>query len=166
MFSFLMVCRTMLKFVTVLFFFFLATEDVLSQEQYMFNYVNIPSVDSPVNEDYVRKNVLGESISLRLALLREIYTWVEEGDSMSPGEKINVEKPSIYYAVRKLSGYYKKAIKKDEVKLSDASEEYLMVLEKSIALRKQDTSDLEEELSALNDPKEVIDLFKNRVLLE
>ncbi len=133
-----------------------------AQDKYQFDYQEKELTG--VSEAFVKKHFLGEAVALQMQLLRESYTYKVE-DQISKVVNTVIEKPSIYNSVSKVNKYLKKKLKSKEITTEEAEQVLSNVLIITLNIRYQDTAALEEELWKLKDPKEINDLYSNRVAL-
>jgi hypothetical protein len=104
-------------------------------------------------------HALGSDISRKLLLIQETYTHVQKGTLTAPGDKTIVKKPDIYYSVKKLNAYYKKAVKKGLVDQQVAVKNLTSALEKSYSIYYQDTRKFEEYLRTKKTPEDIQKAF-------
>jgi len=123
---------------------------------------NVNEVD--VIEQFVSRNYLGDQIAKKFYILQELYTYEEPGTATSPGTKTIVEKPAIYYSLKKLNKHYKKVVKKGEMTEGEAVNEFEHFLNIGISIVYQPTEDFEEFLSSNRKPEEIVEAFSNVVL--
>lgn len=83
---------------------------------------------------------------------------------MSPGDKVIVRKPTIYYDIRKLNKYYKKELKKGNIEEPAAIEQMSEILDKCFVIFDQDTEQFEEYLKGLKHAEEIVAAFDKIVL--
>ncbi|MGK7393914.1 MAG: hypothetical protein ACNS62_05060 [Candidatus Cyclobacteriaceae bacterium M3_2C_046] len=112
-------------------------------------------------ESFIQDNYLGHEIAKKMYILEELYTYEEEGTATSPGVKTVVEKPSIYYAIKKLNRYYKKMVKKDRVPLDQAKDNFEHILNIGISIIYQRTASFEEYLDDHRKPEELLEAFSS-----
>ncbi len=130
-------------------FYFRAIEDKIS-----------PEVLSGVP---VSSHFFGDAIAKKLEVLRQDYVRVLPGTALQPAPSSVVDKPAIYYSVKKLEKYYKKAVKKGEIVKNEAAKELEDVIDIAIFIRKQSTGKLELELDRLNDVSQIKSIYSERV---
>jgi hypothetical protein len=138
---------------------------VHSQESFQFK--NTLDDTSKINMDYTLagSHYLGQIIARKMHLFKETYTYIEEGTPMSPGQKVIVLKPEIYYAVRKINTYYKKQIRKGQLDEVAAIDKLARILDISYSIFDQDTEELEEYLSNLRKPEDLEKAFEKIELI-
>ncbi|MEQ8687792.1 MAG: hypothetical protein RIE86_20975 [Imperialibacter sp.] len=139
-----------------------------SQESdvFSFNFVEDKLDDSSVNMAAVGSHYMGSDIAVKLELLKDSYTWKEEGTPNSPTTKTVVEKPAIYYSLKKLDKYYKKAIKKGDVTEEAARDEFVKALDIALFIRYQETAAFEDKLRELKEESDIALLYTKKVKLE
>lgn len=133
---------------------------------FSFNFVEDKLDDSGVNMAAVGDHYLGSDIAVKLELLKNSYTWKEEGTPNSPTTKTVVEKPAIYYSLKKLDKYYKKAIKQGALTEEAAKEEFVKALDIALFIRYQETTAFEDKLRDLKEDSEIASLYTKKVKLE
>jgi len=115
--------------------------------------------------NFVDEHYLGDDIALKMYRVKETYTYIEAGTPSSPGDKTQVKKPAIYYAIKKLNTYYKKQLKKGEVDRAEAYEKLARYLDIAYSIYNDDTAMFEDELRSAKKAPEIDELFA-RVVLE
>lgn len=141
----------------------------LAQEQpetFSFNFLEDRLDASGISEATISNHYLGVDIAKKLELLKSTYTWKEEGTPNSPTSKTIVEKPAIYYSVKKLDKYYKKAIKKGEISEEEARNEFTKALDIALFIRYQETAAFESTLRQLKEESDIALLYTKKVKLE
>ncbi|MFW5759790.1 MAG: hypothetical protein ACOCXH_02280 [Cyclobacteriaceae bacterium] len=123
---------------------------------------NVNEVD--VIEQFVSRNYLGDQIAKKFYVLQELYTYEEPGTATSPGTKTIVEKPAIYYSLKKLNKHYKKMVIKEQITEEEAVEEFEHFLNIGISIVYQSTEEFEEFLNSHRKPEEIIVAFSSVVL--
>jgi len=104
-------------------------------------------------------HILGPEVARKMMLLQETYTYVERGTLMAPGDKTIIKKPDIYYSVKKLNAYYKKAVKKGSVDETQATKNLTSAVEKSFSIFYEDTQKFEEYLRTQKKPEDIQKAF-------
>lgn len=120
------------------------------------------SVISPLTEI---DHIFGEEIGKKMEILRESYTWIQEGTPLNPSTTTNVEKPAIYNAVKKLERYYKKGVKKGVIDIAQAQRDMNRILDIAIYIRHQATSEFENFLDEMKTEEQLVSLFTEKVSL-
>jgi hypothetical protein len=134
------------------------------QEAFVFRNTLDDTANVKINYNLASSHFLGETIAKKMLLLKETYTYIEKGTPMSPGDKVIVRKPTIYYAVRKLNKFYKKQVKKDRIEESVAKNDMVDVLDKCFVIFDQDTTGFEEYLKGLKHAEDIKTAFDRIVL--
>ena len=102
-------------------------------------------------------------MALRVAAVKEKYTYVVEGSATVPQDRRIVEKPVLYYAIQKLDSYYKRQVKKGGMNAVLAKEKLVYALEVAMLIRYQQTQPLEKEIKKLKGGDEIARFFDDRV---
>ncbi len=155
----------MKKIFFVAFAFALSLSYVLAQETFEFRNTLADTARRGFNYSMASDHFLGDIIAKKLFRFKETYTYVEKGTPMSPGDKVIVRKPTIFYSVRKLNNYYKKEIRKGRKSPSDAIDEFGSILDKSFVIYDQPTDEFEEFLKSSKKPEEIIKAFEKVELI-
>lgn len=155
----------MKKIFFVAFAFALSLSTVLAQETFEFNNTLADTARSGFKYSMASEHYLGDIIAKKWFRFKETYTYVEKGTPMSPGDKVIVRKPTVFYAVRKLNNYYKKEIRKGRINPSDAIDEFGSILDKSFVIYDQKTDEFEELLKSSGKPKDIIKAFEKVELI-
>ena len=113
----------------------------------------------------VPNHYLGPEIGLKTYLLKGLYTEVEEGNEINPVDKTIVFKPAIYYSMKKLNNYYKKAVKKGIITEQEAIDKMNTYLDICLAIYLQETQQFETELKKYKKTEDIDAVF-SRVVLE
>lgn len=121
--------------------------------------------DYEVDMAFVSPHYMGEEMALKIHLLDETFTTVEAATPTSPTEKTIVNKPIIYYAIKKLSRKYKKEIRKERITEEKAKENLENALEVGLSIFHEDTEEFEQVLKKAKKPDEIVSVF-NMVVLE
>jgi hypothetical protein len=120
--------------------------------------------DYEVDMAFVSPHYIGEEIALKFHLLDETYTTVEPATPTSPTEKTIVNKPTIYYTIKKLSRKYKREIRKDRISEEKVKENLSYVLDIGLSIFHEDTEEFEEVLRGRKKPDEIMEAFNMVVL--
>ena len=134
---------------------------VFGQNDKKFVFANTLDDTSRVKIDYSLsgRSYFGDIIARKLYLLEKTYTYVEKGTPMSPSDKTIVQKPTIFYALKKLTKYYKKQVKKGHLTMAEAVDKLIIDLDKGYAIFSQDTNEFEDYLRQLKKPEDIADAF-------
>lgn len=119
-------------------------------------------------DDEVTKNGGSHEFGIYVACLKKMleksYVTKEDVIPGDPMMRTIVNKPQIYYLVRKIEKYFKKEVDRNEISLDDASSQYAYVLKVAIALLSESaetTSPFEEHIkNSKKDIEAQINLFK------
>jgi len=150
---------------TLLIVFGLAIVGYAQEEDvYYFEERSNELAEVEVDEAIVKKHYLGEEIARKLQILKDTYTWKEYAGELQQTDKTIVEKPAIYYSIKKLSTYYKKAIKKGLVDKDEATKRLGNFLDIVYYIRYQETVEFEDTLGSLKSPEDIEALY-NKVVL-
>lgn len=117
-----------------------------------------------INEALVVDNFLGEEVALKMHLLKETYTYIIPASPQTPGERVEISKPSIYNSLKKLNRYYKKQVKKDILTKEEAAKRFSTFLDIGYSVFNQNTDELEEALRKVRKPEEIEAVFSRIVL--
>lgn len=120
---------------------------------------------SNLNMSFVGSHFMGDEIAKKLYLLKETYTWKEEASPLVTTPTTHIEKPDIYYTVKKLEKYYKKGIRKGWIEEKDAVAQYSRVLDIALFIYDQQTQDLENLLDNIKDEDQVLSVFTDKIEL-
>ncbi len=131
------------------------------QEQYVFDSrpVKYPEVKECPRDEYLSKDV-----RVKLAQFDLIYTKTIDPNSSRFIPSMEIKKPDLYYSVQKLSKYYCKCLKKGIISKEEAENQFKNILDKCIQIFARDTSPIEAELRATNDPKDIVSVF-NKIII-
>jgi len=134
---------------------------IRAQESFTFDNTLDDTADMNINYSIASNHYLGEIIAKKMHLLKETYTYVEEGTPLSPGNKVIVRKPEIYYAVRKINKHYRKEIRKNRMEEATAIDKLGRILDICFAIYDQDTSEFEDYLSNYRKVEDIEKVFEN-----
>ncbi len=108
---------------------------------------------------YMGNSPLGENIEKGMEVMKLEYTFKPDPTPMSPNPGIEVEKPTIYYSVKKVYKHYKKAVKKGDVELTAAQNRLNEVIKIGVNIRYMNTEKLEEALTRAKQAEEIESVF-------
>ena len=128
-------------------------------------YNDVPSLKKKIDPLRISANFFGEEIALKTYLIKDMYTVVEAPTDYNPVERTIVNKPTIFYSMKKLNSYYKKAVKKGELDMHEATNRMNGYLDICLSVYMQDTNAFENELRKFK-KQEDINLIFSRVVLE
>ncbi len=137
---------------------------VFGQESFSFENTVGSSSHLDVDFSMASSHYLGEEMAAKMYLFKQIYTFIEAGTVYSPGDKVMVRKPSIFFAVRKLDKYYKKAIKSGAMEKDLAIEKLGLALDISIVIFYQETETFEVYLKNTKEAEMLAATFENVIL--
>lgn len=120
---------------------------------------------SAISKDMTEEHVLGEMVSQKLYLLDSKYTYLVPIVPGNPQTRTIVRKPVIYDAVRKIERYLKKSVKKGEISIETASNEFNIVLDVANNVFTADTKSFEKAISETDNTDSLINLLTKRVNL-
>ena len=142
----------------------LAMMVVAQAQDFVFSY-NMKEMEDVQSQADIKKHFLGDEIALKMQLLKESYTFIVV-DEINNTQRTSVEKPSIFYSVKKTEKYLKKALKKGQIDEEEAITQFDNVLNIALNIRYQDTKALEDLLWDIKDPNQIATLYESRVKLE
>ena len=131
------------------------------QKEEKFVFANTLSDTSRAKVDYALagRSYFGDRIARKMLLVEKTYTYVEKGTPMSPSDKTVVQKPTIFYSIKKVSKYYKKEVKKNRMTMAEASDKLNRDLNIGYAIFSQDTDKFEAYLRNLKKPADIAKAF-------
>lgn len=135
------------------------------EEKFYFNDVNIEKELGEIEMIEVDDHFLGTEIAKKFELIKDTYTYIERGSETSPGDKTVVQKPVIYYSLKKINRYYKKGLRKGYATEEEAKKMLNKVLDVAYAVFDQNTGKLEEAIKDARKPEPMLEVY-NRVVLE
>jgi len=127
------------------------------------NLERIKSIE--VDYTKVPKHYLGYEIGSKMYLLDQTYTVIEEPSPVNPVEKTIVNKPAIFYSIKKLNKYYKRTIKKGDITEEQAKIKLNAYLDICLSIYNQETDLFEEALKNSKEDVDIVSVF-SRVILE
>ena len=107
---------------------------------------------------------LGKEVSVKYEQFNRLYTKKVDLGPPAYISSIEIEKPDVYYSIKKLSAYYMKSVKKGALDQEHAEKELSNVLDKCMLIFKQETKPVELELKAANNPEEILAIFQKIVI--
>jgi hypothetical protein len=159
--------KRIFKISGMVFLIFLCSKSILAQNRDNFYFNNNLDRIKSIEIDYTKvpKHYLGYEIGSKMYLLDQTYTVIEEPSAVNPVEKTIVNKPAIFYSIKKLNKYYKKTIRKGEMTEEKAKEQLNAYLDICLSIYNQETETFEEALKNSKKEKEIAAVF-SRVVLE
>lgn len=146
--------------------FILATASA-QDVSFTFNYIQEELRDTESDPSMMEEHHLGFEIAKKFQLLKESYTYEEPPTATNPTPRTVVEKPAIYYSVKKIDKHYKRAIRKGEITEDEARKQLNNILNIALNVRFQETEKFEEMLWNLkSDPLAAADFYAKNVNLE
>lgn len=118
-----------------------------------------------ISKDMIGEHFLGDQIARKLYLLDSKYTYQVEIVPGNPQTKTVIRKPVIYDAVRKIERYFRKSVKKGDVSIETATQEFNQVLDVTFNVLTADTDSFEKAIIKTNDANSVTNLFTKQVKL-
>jgi hypothetical protein len=131
---------------------------VKAQQEFVFNKCQ-PIEKVVVTDAEVQSHYMGNDIAYLFYVLKSTYTFIIPGTPASPGDKIQIEKPVVYNAIRKISKHYKKSIKKGIITSEEAKQRMTRILEAGICIFFQETSELETAIRKAKKPDPIEQVF-------
>ncbi|MEO9965534.1 MAG: hypothetical protein ABJF11_07095 [Reichenbachiella sp.] len=133
-------------------------------QDFVFHY-NEMERDELMQKVATTEHPFGSEFTQLMLLLKENYT-SEEQNSISLTMTLTVEKPSIYYSVRKANKHYIKAARKGRIPKEEAKKGLQDVLVKALNIRYQNTEALEDKLDKIKDVEEIVAFYSKDVKLD
>jgi hypothetical protein len=118
-----------------------------------------------ISEEMAGPHPFGEMIAKKLYLLDEKYSSqvaIRPGD---PAMKTVIKKPVIYESVKRIERDLKRSVKKQEIHLIVATNEFSKVLDVALNIDMSDTKDFENAIESAGSTNSKIELFTKRVIL-
>jgi len=149
----------MRKLISVSLFLCLLSTIYAQDSEFLFENNLGDTLRYKINYAYAGTHTLGPEVARKMMLLQETFTHIEKGTSMSPGDKTIVTKPEIFYAVKKLNTYYKKAVKKGVIDEKQAAKNMISAVDKSFSILYQDNEKFEAYLKSQKKPEAIQKAF-------
>jgi len=128
-------------------------------QKYQFDYFgNENEVSTEVESDHF----LGEAIGNKMGLLKDTYTY-STYDNISRTEVPTVDKPVIYFSIKKVNKHYKKQMKKGALVKEEAIKHMDSILKVALNIKSQYTLDLENDLRKIKEPSEIVAFFESEI---
>ena len=118
-----------------------------------------------ISREIAGNHPFGEMIAKKLYLFDKKYTSQAALAPGNPASKTVVKKPVIYETVKHIERDLKRSVKKEEISLTMATNEFNTVLDVALNILTTDTKDFENVLQSLSSTDSKIDLFTKRVIL-
>lgn len=153
-----------MKFFCSLALLFIST--TMFSQSFSFRYFEEETKIAKENADFIEEHYLGFYIAQKMQLLKESYTYTEPPTATNPTPRTVVEKPAIYYSVKKVDNYLKRQIKSGDMSNDDALKIMDSVLKVALNVRNQETAKLEEILwNIKSQEEEIVNLYTTRIAL-
>lgn len=138
------------------------TDKVVSDKATQFVFQNY-GVD--LNHSDLRdypEHALGDEVARKMFATQKIYVHRQASTLGFSDYTLEICKPAIYNAVTRLDGYFKKAVRRNEINASDASAELAKCLDLAyLAYYEQETENLEQALRKAKSPAELLSVFRS-----
>ncbi|MGQ8335368.1 hypothetical protein ACUNWD_02385 [Sunxiuqinia sp. A32] len=142
---------------------YLISQVVFSQEEYVFNIDSVTCPKVAVN-DCQSLPYMSADVSVMYEQFNRMYTRKIDCGPPAHISSVEIDKPDLYYSIKKLSKYYFKGLKKGIIDKNEAEKELQDILQKCMALHSLKTSPIEQELKAANNPTEILGIFQKIVI--
>lgn len=133
-------------------------------QEFVFDY-NEMEMEELATNFTTSQHPFGTEFAEMMQLLREFYT-SEETNNISLTTTPVVDKPSIYYSVRKTNRHLVKSVKKGHKNVEDAKKELGDILVKALNIRYQNTEKLEQKLGKIKDPEMLLAFYDKDIKLD
>jgi len=114
-----------------------------------------------VGDQPIPRDPFGDDMAKMMVILKNNYTFVEPPTPTKPTPTTVVEKPTIYFAIKRAHKLYKKMVKKDQVSEDEAIQNLTELIQKAVNVRYQKTESLEEALRGAKKLDEIESIFSN-----
>ena len=135
------------------------------QEKFVFQNYLLDTASFVMDDGSVEDHFLGEQMAVKYTRVKKSYTYLTEGSVTNPVPQTYVDKPTIYYSLKKLNSHYKKQLKKGEIDSSTAVKELGWCFDVGFAIYQQDTSEFEKALRNAKKPEQMA-LVYSQVVFE
>ncbi len=149
--------------VTIL-FCLLSFMTVCTEAQEKWVYEATPLSLAPIAE-CEQNQYLSEDVRMFLSKFNQVYSKKVNMGAPDFQTSIEIIKPDLYYSVQKLSKYFCKCMKKGTLEKNVAEDEFRNILKKCLQIVQRDTSPIEAELRATNNPADIVGVF-DRIVIE
>ena len=150
------------KVATVVSFLLITVFHTVNAQDFEFDYYQGSWDDAPIMEP--KTHILGNSISEKLQLLNWLYTYKVENKIASTQETV-VEKPAIFYSIKKANKHLVKSVKKGITSQDVAKEKLNEMLDIALSIRYQETQVLEQTLWKIKKGESITAFYTDRVTL-
>jgi hypothetical protein len=130
---------------------------------FSFNVSNAELDLAEVANEPIPTDPFSEDIGMMMTILKNNYTYEIPPSPTNPSPTTVVEKPTIYFAVKKVHKGFKKMVKQGDFTNEEAISRLSDVIQRAVNVRYQETVELEEALkdkSVKKDPLLIEDIFK------
>jgi len=118
-----------------------------------------------ISKELAGTHPFGEMIAKKLYLFDEKYTTEVALAPGNPATKTIIKKPAIYESVKRIERDLKRSVKKGEIPVATATNEFNTVLDIGLSILTTDTKDFENALDSSRNTESKIDLFTKKVIL-
>jgi hypothetical protein len=118
-----------------------------------------------VSSEVAGSHPFGEIIAKKNYLLDEKYTSEVALTPGNPASKTVIKKPVIYESVKRIERDLKKSVRKGEISLNNAVNDFNTVLDVALNILTVDTELFEDAIKSAGDTNSIIELFTKRVIL-
>jgi len=132
-------------------------------QSYVFEY-NQQELKEVQSTTAMEQHPFGEEVAYKFQLLKEQYTYKEANEMQQTTFNV-VEKPSIYYSVKKANKHLIKSVKSGQMDQEEAIRQLTVVLDKALNIRYQNTDELEKVLWKVKDPVEITELYTKEIAM-
>ncbi|MEL7586343.1 MAG: hypothetical protein AAGU19_06475 [Prolixibacteraceae bacterium] len=132
-----------------------------AQDLYVFESTE---VQCPAVDVFHQENYLSVDLCRKLAQFDLVYTRKIKNSAQRIMASTEIIKPDLYYSIRKLADYYCKCLKKGIVTQEKAERELQSILDKCIQIASKNTTPIEAELRAANNPQEIVGIFDKIII--
>lgn len=133
-----------------------------SAQEFVFKY-NQSEIENSYS-NYNSEHPFGAQFTSLMNLLKDKYTHTEKNPISLTTSNV-VDKPSIFYSVKKSNKHLIKAVKKGQMTEEEAKKELEDILVKALNIRHQNTEVMEKRLFKLKDPETIIAFYSKDVTL-
>lgn len=135
-----------------------------SQEAFTFTNYLRDTASIEFDDVMIEKHYLGRQVAIKFYRLKDTYTYVTQGSVNNPVSQTVVEKPTIYYSLKKLNTLYKKQLKKGLIDSTTAVKELGWYFDVGYSIYQQDTKEFEQALKKAKKPENIKKVFAMVVL--
>ncbi len=143
---------------------FFGAVNAQQEKKFVFRNNLSDTLGEKINPGEISSHYLGQAMAIKYHRFTSIYTYLSSASATSRTETTKINKPTIYYAVKKLNRYYRKQLRKDKIEEPEAFDQLAHILDVAYVIYNQDTEELEEALRQARKPEKISDVFDNTVL--